>query len=186
MDELGAKVVAVSDSKGGIYSENGLDPKDILSCKRKTGSVIYYPEVNKITNEELLELAVDILIPAALENQITRKNAAEIDAKIVAEAANGPTTLDADKILYEKDVFVIPDFLCNAGGVVGSYFEWVQNNSGYYWSSEDFYTRLNHFMTNAFHNVLDTYLKSKVDMRVAAYMVSVQRVADAMKLRGWV
>ena len=186
MNNLGAKVVAVSDSKGGIYSVEGLNPEEVLSHKKKTGSVVGFSNTETITNEELLELEVDILCPAAIENQITGQNAANIKAKIVAEAANGPTTVDADRILYDNGVFVIPDFLCNAGGVAGSYFEWVQNNYGYYWSAEEFNTKLDTLMTDAFNQVLDIHLKNKVNMRVAAYMVSVQRVAEAMKLRGWV
>lgn len=186
MSELGVKVVAVSDSKGGIYSERGLGPNDVLAHKKRSGSVVNFPKAKKITNEELLELKVDILIPAALENQITGKNASEIKAKILAEAANGPTTIEADEILYSSGVFDIPDFLCNAGGVAGSYFEWVQNNYGFYWPAEEFYTRLDRLMTDAFYDALETHLKNKVNMRVASYMVAVQRVAEAMKLRGWV
>jgi len=186
MSELGAKVIAVSDSKGGIYSEKGLEPKDVLAYKKKNGSVVNFPKAKNITNGELLELKADILIPAALENQITGKNASRIKAKVVAEAANGPTTIEADQVLYESGVFDIPDFLCNAGGVVGSYFEWVQNNYGFYWPAEEFYTKLDKFMTNAFYAALETHLKNKVNMRVASYMVAVQRVVEAMKLRGWV
>ncbi len=186
MSELGATVVAVSDSKGGIYSEKGLSPSDALAYKKKNGSVLNLPKVKNITNEELLELKVDILIPAALENQITAKNASNIKAKIIAEAANGPTTVEADQVLYESGVFDIPDFLCNAGGVAGSYFEWVQNNYGFYWPAEEFYSKLDKLMTDAFYAALETHLENKVNMRVASYMVAVQRVAEAMKLRGWV
>lgn len=186
MNELGAKVVAVSDSKGGIYSEKGLDPNVVLTHKMKNGSVVGFSGAKEITNEELLALNADVLIPAALENQITRKNAVEVKARILAEAANGPTTVEADKILYDKGVFVIPDFLCNAGGVVGSYFEWVQNNCSYYWSSEEFYSKLDKVMIDAFQKVLEVHLKSRVDMRMAAYMISIQRVVEAMKLRGWI
>jgi glutamate dehydrogenase (NAD(P)+) len=186
MNSLGSKVIAVSDSKGGIYSAEGLNPEAVLAHKKKTGSVVGFSNTETITNEALLELEVDILSPAAIENQITGQNAANIKAKIVAEAANGPTTVDADRILYDNGIFVIPDFLCNAGGVSGSYFEWVQNNYGYYWSAEEFNAKLDTLMTNAFNTVLDMHLTKKVDMRVAAYMVSVQRVAEAMKLRGWV
>ncbi|MFH0749048.1 MAG: Glu/Leu/Phe/Val dehydrogenase [Candidatus Bathyarchaeota archaeon] len=186
MSELGSKILAVSDSKGGIYSEIGLNPADILSHKRKTGSVIDYPKAKKITNEDLLELNVDILIPAALENQITRKNAARVNAKILGEAANGPTTVDADKILYDNGVFVIPDFVCNAGGVAGSYFEWVQNNYGYYWSLEEFYSKLDKLMIDAFSSMVEMQEKNDVNMRIAAYMVAVKRVVQAMKLRGWI
>jgi glutamate dehydrogenase (NAD(P)+) len=186
MDELGSKVLAVSDSKGGVYSENGLNPEEVLSYKRKTGSVTGFPKAKKIKNEELLELKVDILIPAALENQITGENAARVRARIIGEAANGPTTIEADKILYDNGTFVIPDFLCNAGGVAGSYFEWVQNNYGYYWTYEEFYSRLEKIMTDAFHSMVNMQSKYDVNNRLAAYMVSVQRVVEAMKLRGWI
>ncbi|MEA3255314.1 MAG: Glu/Leu/Phe/Val dehydrogenase [Candidatus Altiarchaeota archaeon] len=186
MEELGSKVIAISDSKGGIYNTDGMDAKAVLEHKQKTSSVIGFSGSREITNEELLELECDILIPAALENVITMRNADRIKAKIVAEAANGPTTPDADKVLYGKDIFVIPDFLCNAGGVTVSYFEWVQNLSGYYWTVDMVYDRLDKKMTTAFWDVLNMSLEHKVDMRVAAYMLAVKRVADAMKLRGWV
>ena len=186
MHELGSKIIAVSDSRGGIYSEDGLRPEDVLAHKRKNGSVVGYLKADDITNKELLKLKVDVLIPAALENQITSNNAAEVKARIIAEAANGPTTVEADKILYDNDVLTLPDFLCNAGGVTGSYFEWVQNNYGYSWTLEEFYSKLDKIMTDAFYDMLETQTKNKVNMRVAAYMVAVQRVVEAMKLRGWV
>jgi glutamate dehydrogenase (NAD(P)+) len=187
MEELGSKVVAISDSRGGIYSEEGIDCEYAMKHKKLKGCVLGAKEKAKeITNEELLELDVDILIPAALENVITSKNAKNIKAKIVAEAANGPTTPEADKILCRKGVFVIPDFLCNAGGVTVSYFEWVQNISGYYWTVDEVYDRLDKTMTKAFWDVVEISEKHKIDMRVAAYMISVQRVANAMKIRGWV
>jgi len=183
---FGSKVVAVTDSKGGIYSPEGLDPEKVLAHKKKTGSVINYPGTKPISNEEVLEMDVHILFPSALENVITKENASRIKAKIVAELANGPTTPEADEILYKKGVFVIPDFLCNAGGVTVSYFEWVQNVTGDYWSEEEVYSKLDRKMTKAFKDVLDASIKEKVDMRTAAYIVAVKRVADAMKLRGWV
>ncbi len=183
---MGAKVVAVSDSKGGIYSEKGLDPAKVFAHKEKSGSVQGFPGAKNITNEELLELKVDILVPAALENQITGKNASGIKAKLLAEAANGPTTPEADPILYKNKVFIIPDFLCNAGGVTVSYFEWVQNLSGYYWKRDEVFEKLDEIMTKTFKDVLEMSLKNKVNMRMAAYMIAVKRVADAMKLRGWV
>lgn len=187
MEDLGAKVVAISDSKGGIYCKEGIDCECAMSHKKMKGCIIGAKEgAKEITNEELLELDVDILIPAALENVITAKNAGKIKAKIVAEAANGPTTPEADKILYERGVFVIPDFLCNAGGVTVSYFEWVQNISGYYWTIDEVYHRLDQKMTKAFWDVVEMSKKHKVDMRTAAYMIAVQRVATAMKIRGWV
>ncbi len=187
MHELfGSKIVAVSDSQGGIYNSEGLDPRQVLTHKKETGSVLNFPETDNISNKELLELKVDVLCPSALENCITSKNAARIEAKIVAELANGPTTPEADKILFEKNVFTIPDFLCNAGGVIVSYFEWAQNLSGYYWEEDIVHDRLNNKMTKAFKQVLVISLEDEVDMRTAAYMIAVNRVAEVMKLRGWV
>lgn len=182
---LGMKVVAVSDSKGGIYKADGLDPEAVSEHKEKTGSVVNFPGAANITNEELLELDVLVLIPAALENQITEKNAANIKAKIVAEFANGPTTPEADKLLFAKGVYVIPDFLCNAGGVTVSYFEQVQNAYDYYWPIEEVYEKLDRKMTAAFHAVHEMAQKHKVNNRVGAYLVAVHRVAEAMRLRGW-
>lgn len=186
LQEMGARIIAVSDSKGGILSEKGLDPNAVLQHKHKTGSVVGFPGTKPITNDDLLVLQCDILVPAALENVITTKNASKIKAKIVAEAANGPTTPEADDVLSKNKVFDIPDFLCNAGGVTVSYFEWVQNIYGLYWPVEEVYDRLDKIMTKAFHDVYDMHVKHNVNMRMAAYMLSVQRVAEAMKLRGWV
>ena len=183
---FGSKVIAVSDSRGGIISEKGLDADEVQAHKEKTGSVVGFPGTKPISNEALLELNVDVLFPSALENVITDKNAKNIKAKISAELANGPTTPEADDVLYKKGVFVIPDFLCNAGGVTVSYFEWVQNLYSYYWEEDVVYERLDKKMTKAFNDVLAMSLGEKVDMRTAAYMVAVQRVAEAMKLRGWV
>ncbi|MGC8686552.1 MAG: Glu/Leu/Phe/Val family dehydrogenase [Thermoplasmata archaeon] len=183
---FGSKVVAVSDTKGGIYCKEGLDFKKVLAHKEKTGSVINFPGTKNITNEELLELNVDVLIPAAIENQITGKNANNIKAKIVLELANGPTTPDADVILFKKGILDIPDFLANAGGVTVSYFEWVQNINGYYWTEEEVYQRLDQKMTKAFWDVMETAEKYKVEPRMGAYIVAVKRVADAVKTRGWV
>ena len=182
---FGAKVVAVSDSKGGIYDEKGLDFQKVLQHKEKTGSVINYPGAKNITNEELLELKVDVLIPAALENQITGNNANKIKAKIVLELANGPTTPEADEILYKKGILDIPDFLANAGGVTVSYFEWVQNINGFYWTLDEVYQRLDQKMTKAFWDVMEAMDKYKIEPRTAAYVVAVKRVADAVKIRGW-
>ena len=183
---LGLKVVAVSDSKGGILDWNGLDPEAVIAHKKATGSVINYPGAESITNEELLELEVEVLFPSALENVITGENAGRIKAKISAELANGPTTPEADKILYDNGVYVIPDFLCNAGGVTVSYFEMCQNAYDYYWDVETVHQRLDHKMTSAFHAVHEMAQEYGVNNRVAAYLVSIQRVAKAMKLRGWV
>ncbi len=183
---LGLKVVAVSDSKGGIYNPKGLDYEKVLAHKKETGSVINFPGADNITNEELLELDVDILIPAALENQIGDWNADRIKAKIVAELANGPTTPEADEILFRKGVYVIPDFLCNAGGVTVSYFEQVQNFYLFYWDVEEVHRHLDARMTRAFHSVHETAKKYNVHNRLGAYIVAVSRVVEAMKLRGWV
>jgi glutamate dehydrogenase/leucine dehydrogenase len=186
LQEMGARIIAVSDSKGGVLSEKGLDPNEVLQHKKKTGSVVGFPGTKPITNDDLLVLQCDILVPAALENVITTKNASKIKAKIVAEAANGPTTPEADDVLFKNKVFDIPDFLCNAGGVTVSYFEWVQNIYGLYWPVEEVHDRLDKIMTKAFNDVYDIHVKHNVTMRMAAYMLSVQRVAEAMKLRGWV
>ena len=183
---LGSKIVAVSDSKGGIYNKQGLEPREVLQHKAETGSVINFPEAESISNGHLLELGVDILCPSALENVITEKNAPRIRAKIVAALANGPVTPGADEVLNSNGVFVIPDFLCNAGGVVVSYFEWVQNMYKYYWDEKEVHQRLDKKMTKAFQAVLGESLKRKVSMRSAAYIVAVTRVAEAMRLRGWV
>jgi glutamate dehydrogenase (NAD(P)+) len=186
---FGSKVVAVSDSRGGVYCTEGLDFGKVLAWKNEQGTVATYKccdACKPISNEELLELDVEILIPAALENQIGPWNAANIKAKIVAELANGPTTPEADEILYKNGVYVIPDFLCNAGGVTVSYFEQVQNAYDYYWEAEDVYQRLDKKMTAAFHAVHKTAQQYKVNNRMGAYIVSVARVAEAMKLRGWV
>jgi len=183
---FGSKIVAVSDSKGGIFSKEGLDPEAVLKHKAKTGSVINFPNTKPISNEKLLELEVDILIPAALENVITGKNAPNIKAKIVAELANGPTTPEADDVLYKNGVHVIPDFLCNAGGVTVSYFEMVQNFYMYYWSEKEIHERLSDKMTAAYSSVLNASKEYNINMRQAAYVVAVKRVAEAMKIRGWI
>jgi len=183
---FGAKIVAVTDSKGGILSREGLIPEAVYEHKCQTGSVINFPDTQSISNEDLLGLEVDILIPAALENIITKTNASNIKAKIVAELANGPATPEADGILYKNGIHVIPDFLCNAGGVTVSYFEMVQNFYMYYWDEKEVYERLDRKMTTAYHSVLDTSKKYNINMRRAAYVVAVDRVAEAMKTRGWV
>ncbi|MCW4022185.1 MAG: Glu/Leu/Phe/Val family dehydrogenase [archaeon] len=181
---FGANVVAVSDSKGGIYNKNGLNLDGVCSCKAETSSVVNAPNTHTISGEELLELDVDILIAASLENIITAKNASKVKAKIVAELANGPTTPEADEILYKNGVHLIPDFLCNAGGVTVSYFEMVQNASMYYWDLETIHERLATKMSTAYHAVLDSAKKYDVNMRKAAYIVAVNRVIEAMKIRG--
>lgn len=183
---LGVKVVAISDSSGGIYNADGLDSESVIKHKRKTGSVVDYPNAEPITNEKLLELDVDILVPAALENVITAENAPRIQAKIIAELANGPTTPDADQILHENDVYVIPDFLCNAGGVTVSYFEMIQNAYDRYWSESTVQERLDEKMTTAFHAVHHRAQELKAHNRLSAYCVAVERVAEAVRLRGWI
>jgi glutamate dehydrogenase (NAD(P)+) len=183
---LGLKVVAVSDSRGGIYNADGLDAEAVIAHKQKTGSVINFPGAQNISNAELLELDVVVLFPSALENQITAENADNIKAQIVAELANGPTTPEADDVLHEKGIYVIPDFLCNAGGVTVSYFEQVQNAYDYYWELETVHERLDKKMTAAFHAVHEAAKKYDVNTRMGAYVVAVARVAEACKLRGWV
>lgn len=183
---LGLKVVAVSDSKGGIYESAGLDVEAVAAHKQETGSVVNFPDAKNISNAELLELDVTVLVPSALENQITAANAGRIKARIVAELANGPTTPEADAILFDKGVYVIPDFLCNAGGVTVSYFEQVQNAYDYYWGVEMVHERLDEKMTAAFHAVHETAQKHRVNNRMGAYIVAVGRVAEACRLRGWV
>jgi glutamate dehydrogenase (NAD(P)+) len=182
----GGKLVAVSDSRGGIYSESGINPKEIVDYKLETGAVKDFPGTQPISNEQILELPVDILYPSALENVITEKNAANIKAKISCELANGPTTPEADVILHKKGVHVIPDFLANAGGVTVSYFEQVQNTYNYYWTLEDIHKQLDDKMTKAYQSVYNMHKEKGVHMRLAAYMVAVARVAEAVKLRGWV
>ena len=183
-DELGCTVVAVSDSKGGIYNPKGFDPKEVLVHKEKKGSVTGFPGSKPISNEDLLELDVDILAPSALENAITAENAPRVRARIVAEGANGPTTPDADDILFRKETIVIPDILANGGGVTVSYFEWVQNLQQFFWTDADVRAKLEQHMTQAFEAVWETSKREKADMRVGAYMVAIGRVAEAYKLRG--
>ncbi|MFC1847523.1 Glu/Leu/Phe/Val dehydrogenase [Chloroflexota bacterium] len=184
---FGAQVVAVCDSKGAITCEvGGIDPQAAYECKVATDSLCNLPDMTPISHDELLELDVDILIPSAMENVITEKNAPNIKAKIVAELANGPTTPEADDILYDKGIHVIPDFLCNAGGVTVSYFEMVQNFYLYSWEEAEVYERLDKKMTAAYHSVLNTSREYKINMRQAAYVRAVERVVEAMKLRGWV
>jgi glutamate dehydrogenase (NAD(P)+) len=172
-------------SRGGICDPAGLDPFKVIDFKNQTGSVVGFPGAQAISNAELLELDVDFLVPAALENAITGRNAPQIRARVIAELANGPTTPDADEILYQNGVYVIPDFLCNAGGVTVSYFEMVQNAYGYYWDEKTVYERLDTKMTTAFHAVHERAQMLKVHNRLAAYCVAVERVAEAIRLRGW-
>ena len=184
MHNLGCKVVAVSDSSGGIYCPDGLNPSAVNAHKEKTGSVINYKNCANITNEELLQTKCDILIPAALQNQITKANADKIKAKIVAEGANGPTTPEADKTLYEKGTCLIPDILANSGGVTVSYFEWVQNLTREHWTLEEVNRKLENKITKSFYDVHKLSKKEESDMRTAALMLGVGRVAHAIGTLG--
>jgi glutamate dehydrogenase (NAD(P)+) len=184
LTRLGAKIVAVTDWKGGVYNPKGLDIAALIDWTKKQKTVAGFKNAEPLEGSKLFELDVDVLIPAALENQITIANAPKIKAKIVAEGANGPTTPDADNLLHERGVFVIPDILANAGGVTTSYFEWVQNRYGYFWEEREVNERLERKMVEAFDQVLQTSLKYKCDMRTAAYIVAISHVASVTKLRG--
>src|SRR6266481_2749321 len=186
VEEAGVKVVAVSDSKGGAYKKNGIWFNEVSAYKKKTDNIVNMPESEPITNEELLELDVDILVPAALEDVITEKNASKIKAKLVAEGANGPTTPEADEILFKKGVTLIPDILANSGGVSTSYLEWVQNLQHLYWTAEEVDQRLKTIMKKAFAEVYKTSTENNVDMRTGAYIYAIGKVTAAMKIRGWV
>ena len=182
--EDGVKVIAVSDSKGGVFNPNGLNPWELIRYKEETGSVVGAPRTERISNEALLELECDILIPAALEKQIHAKNAPRVKAKLIAEAANGPTTPEADRILREKGTLVVPDILANAGGVTVSYFEWVQDLMAFFWTPEEVNARLEQIMVRSFRDVKKMADEYDVDMRVAANMLAIQRVAEATRIRG--
>lgn len=184
LQDAGAKVVAVSDVNGGIYNANGLNVHDVLRHVKDTGSVVNYAGSDALTNAELLELKCDILVPAALENQITKDNAPRIQAKFIAEGANGPTTPNADDILHDKGVYIIPDILCNAGGVVVSYFEWVQDLQQFFWTEDEINNRLHRILRDSFAAVLQTAERYKVDMRKAASILAIERVAQATVIRG--
>jgi len=179
-------VIAISDSKGGIYNKNGLNVSEVLDCKKKYSCLITKESRggDEFTNEELLELDCDILVPCALENQITHKNASKIKAKVIVEGANGPTTTEADEIIYDQGIFVVPDILANAGGVTVSYFEWVQNLQELLWSEEEISERLTRILTRSFAEVLNISQKEKVNMRTAALVLGIGRVAEATRLRG--
>jgi glutamate dehydrogenase len=183
LEEIGCRIIAVSDSKGAIHCDKGLDPTKVKEHKRLTGSVVGFPGSKNISNSQLLELRCDILVPAALENQITKANADKITAKVIAEGANGPTTPEADDILHENGIFVIPDILANSGGVIVSYFEQVQNQMNYYWTETEVREKLENAIKMAFTEVITMAQKFKVNMRIAAYIVAVKRVSDTMFLR---
>jgi glutamate dehydrogenase/leucine dehydrogenase len=180
--DLGFKIVAISDSKGAIFDESGINPIKAVEYKDKSGSLKGFTKKD-ITNEELLELDVDILVPSALENVITEKNANNIKSKYVIEMANGPTTPEADQILFEKDIVVVPDVLANAGGVTVSYFEWVQNRTGYYWKEEEVHEKLKPLMISAIRDALEVQKTIKTDLRMAVYTLAVKKVSDAVKIR---
>ncbi len=185
MHDLGAKVIGISDAYGALHDPEGLDIDYLLDRRDSFGTVTTLFE-NTISNKDLLELDCDILVPAAIENQITADNAHNIKANIVVEAANGPTTAEATKILTERGILLVPDVLASAGGVTVSYFEWVQNNQGYYWTEEEVEERLYKKMVEAFDNVYTTATTRNINMRLAAYMVGVRRTAEASRFRGWV
>jgi glutamate dehydrogenase (NAD(P)+) len=183
LHEQGCNIVALSDSRGGIYSKKNLDPSQVMEHKKASGSVINYKESENISNEELLGLDCDVLIPAALENTITSKNASNVKAKILVEGANGPTTPEADEILNRNDVFLVPDILANAGGVVVSYFEWVQDLQSFFWSEKEVNGKLESIMLNSFADVLGAAKKYEVDMRTAAYILAIQKEAEVIQTR---
>lgn len=185
MYEQGAKVIAISDISGGYYNENGIDiPAAIEYAKNNDNSLEGYPEAEKISNDELLQMDCDVLIPAAKEDQINKKNASDINAKIIAEGANGPVTANADSILEDKGIMVVPDILANAGGVTVSYFEWVQDRQGYFWTEERVNRRLNRMMRNAFDNLFEVRNQYDITLRQAAYVFGINKVAMTLKLRG--
>jgi glutamate dehydrogenase (NAD(P)+) len=184
ISKLGAKIVAVTDWKGGVHNPAGLDVTQMIEYAKQHKTIDGFPGGDPIENDQLFSLDVDVLVPAALENQITEENAATIKAKIVAEGANGPTTPEAHRQLHERGIFVIPDILANAGGVTTSYFEWVQDRHGYFWEEHEVNQRLEAKMMEAFHDVLQTSIKYKIDLRTAAYIVAISRVATVTKMRG--
>jgi glutamate dehydrogenase len=185
LHDEGAKIVGISDAYGALYDPEGLDIDYLLDNRDSFGTVTKLFS-NIITNKELLIKPCDILVPAALENQITEENAPDIQAKILVEAANGPTTLKATEILAQKGVLIVPDVLANAGGVIVSYFEWVQNNQGYYWTEEEVSDRLERILKTSFLNVYDTSIKNNIDMRLAAYIVGLKKMVEASQFRGWI
>jgi glutamate dehydrogenase (NAD(P)+) len=184
LGEDGAKIIAVSDSRGGIHNTSGIDPVGALRHKQEHGSLSGFGGSDDVTNEELLEIECDILVPAALESVITVHNADRIKTKMIAEAANGPTTPEADRVLYEKGIMVLPDILANAGGVTVSYFEWAQNIQGYYWAEDEVNQKLERVMRRSFQDVFETADNNTVDMRTGAYMLAISRVAEVTRLRG--
>lgn len=184
LHEMGATIVGISEADGGLYNPKGISPEAVLQYRASHGTTIGYPEAEPISNADLLELPCDILVPAALENQITTSNASRIKARMIGEAANGPITPDADEILVDKGVFILPDILANAGGVTVSYFEWVQGLQEFFWAEREVNAQLERIMTTAFHTVLRLAEERKVSIRTAAYLLAVDRVAQATLTRG--
>jgi glutamate dehydrogenase (NAD(P)+) len=184
LQELGCTVIAASDSRGGIYNPKGLNVEDVIRHKAEAGTVVGYPGSDTVTNKELLELDCEVLVPAALENEITQENADRVKARIIAEGANGPTTPEADDILFDKGSFVIPDILANAGGVTVSYFEWVQGLQNFFWTEDEVNKNLEKIMVKAFQDVLAISQRREVNLRIAAYILAIDRVATATMLRG--
>jgi len=184
-DDYNCKIIAVSDSKGGIYNKNGIDAYAALEQKERSSTVVGLKGTQEITNEELLELECDVLVPSALENVITRKNSQNVNCKIIAELANGPTTPAGDQILFKNDIIVIPDFLCNAGGVIVSYFEMVQGYYQYFWTEAKVFTALDKIITKAYRSVVHKAKEYNSNYRMGAYLIAIDRVINAMELRGW-
>jgi glutamate dehydrogenase (NAD(P)+) len=182
--EDGAKILGVSDSQGGIYSSSGIDPMKAMRYKQEHGTLQGFQDADSVTNEVLLEIECDILVPAALESVITERNADRIKTKMIAEAANGPTTPEADRVLFDKGIMVLPDILANAGGVTVSYFEWAQNIQGYYWAEDEVNQKLERVMKRAFQDVYQTGTDNNVNLRTGAYMLAISRVAEVTRLRG--
>jgi glutamate dehydrogenase/leucine dehydrogenase len=184
LEKMGCVIIGASDSKGSIINAKGMKMKDLEKWKRNKGTVVGFPGSTKVTTEKLLTAKCDILIPAALENQINAKIAKNLKCKIIGEAANGPTLPEADPILYKKKIFVIPDILANAGGVTISYYEWVQNNTGQYWGFVQVAKLMEDHLMSGFHDAYDLSIKKKIDMRRACMAIAVKRVVEAFELRG--
>ena len=184
LEEIGCKIIGICDVYGAVYNKKGIDIKKAVDFVRSTGKVVDLPDTEPIDPDEFLTLECDILVPSALEGQITKDNADKIQAKIIAEGANGPTTPEADEVLFDRGIFVIPDILANAGGVSVSYFEWVQDLMAHYWTEEEVNSKLEKIMKDAFKQVYDSATAQKTSMRDAAYMLAVARVAEATRIRG--
>jgi len=185
MHDRGARIVAVSDQYGGIYNKNGLDLRQLQRYVDEAHTVVGYPGAEALTNQALLELAVDVLVPAALEGQITKENASRVRAKVIAEGANGPTTPEADRILHDQGVIIIPDILCNAGGVVVSYFEWVQGLQSFFWDEGEVRRSMERTLTDNLDAVIGATVRHNCDLRTAAYTIAINRIVEAVKLRGF-